>query len=152
MSLLNTLQGLLISLRIKNNGPVVANKALQDPVSSHFSDLIPPTVPLLCHCHTGLLIVTQTHQEDSYPRAFAFTIFSTCMLSPQISILFAFLLHDDVCPHVTFSERSSLSTLLKKKKKQNSTFPSTSCPISLCPCTLLYLSLERSSPFDTLRI
>lgn len=115
MSLLNTLQGLLISLRIKNNGPVVANKALQDPVSSHFSDLIPPTVPLLCHCHTGLLIVTQTHQEDSYPRAFAFTIFSTCMLSPQISILFAFLLHDDVCPHVTFSERSSLSTLLKKK-------------------------------------
>lgn len=79
---------------------------------------LPLSLCSFCHCHTGLLTVPQTHQEDSYPRAFAFAIFSACMLFPQIFILFAFLLHDDVCLYVTFLERSFLSTVLKKKKNQ----------------------------------
>lgn len=63
----------------RRQGPT--GSCLRPPVRPH---PLPLSLCSFCYCHPGLLTAPQTQQEDSGLTAFAFTIFSACMLSPGI--------------------------------------------------------------------
>lgn len=115
----------------------MASKALHDPVSGCLSNHIPTLLLALSVPVTLGSWLLLKHIKEDMPQGLCTYCFLPRMLFPQISRLFALLLHDGVCSDIP--ERPSLSSLLR-----NTTFPPPSYPVPfLCfatPTTLWYIT------------
>lgn len=112
-SLLRTMWWLLVSCGTESPLGLRRPYRIQPSATSQTSSA-PTLLCSFCYHHPGLLTAPQTSQEVSCLRAFALTVFSACMLSPQVSLLFAFSLHDDVCSNVTLPEIFPVHPIFKK--------------------------------------